>query len=203
MRVVMRELEPIAPELLEFYQSNAAEFIRIAEVLGITRFTNSVRNELLKYLPDADAVSLVEAVFLLGDYGNLKEMKRQSEALAKLRKKDGEVVPSGKRRNRNVSRLVDDMTPLLLHFGVPLATSERSHLVLCLRLMSEQANLLSDPREQLRWLVAQKKKRTVGLMQAIRLAVTSGLKHLKISDQPIQPPPPNIHLPKLVPTGNH
>lgn len=190
----MRELESVGPELLAFYQANAAKYVQISLALGRTRFPQLVRNELLKYLPDAGAVDLVEAVFLIGDYGNLKEMKRQAEALARLRKKDGQVVPSGKRPNRNVSPLVEDMTPLLLHFGVPFAKSERSHLVLLLRLLSEQAELRSDPREQLRRLDAQKKKLEAEQWKAIREAVASGLKHLKINEPasttPPQYPPP-------------
>jgi hypothetical protein len=211
----MRELEPVSSEVLAHYRANRCLFIQVSDSLQGRRFSQALRIELLKFLPDADAVSLVEAVFLIGDYGNHKELKRQEKAVAKLLKKDGVRVPPGKRPNQGLMRLVGDMTPLLLHFGLPLASSERSRLVLCLRLLADEAGLQGDPRGELRRRVAEKRKRKLipnrtrdlpidfrpeltaaswgrmpaGLRVAVRAAVARGLSHLKVSYPAPQPPP--------------
>lgn len=66
-------------------------------------------------------------------------------------------MPRGKRTAPGLLELVARLTPLLLHFGLPFAKSERSRLVNALRMIAAEVGVSGDPRDELRRLDRLKK----------------------------------------------
>lgn len=87
--------------------------------------------------------------------------------------------------------MVEDVTPLLLYFGVPMATGEGSKLVSLLRGIASEFSVRGDPRDELRRLKRLMTKQENATKIAITAAVARGLEPLRhIASQP----PPNISL---------
>ena len=49
-------------------------------------------------------------------------------------------------------KLVSQITPILLYYGLPCRTNDRSRLVLALRSIAKEISLEGDPRDELRRL---------------------------------------------------
>lgn len=169
---------PINPRLLRHYAERRDAYNGVADALGVPRFSESLRHELVSALHDADAVSLVEAVARVGDYVNPRELSRQKVAVSRLLKRDGVRLPRGKRPAPELEALVSDLAPLFLHYGIPLATGERSKLVTLLRSVASELGVRGDPRDELRRLGRLAKAQTEATRRMIYAALAEGLKPL-------------------------
>lgn len=148
----MKELAPVAPAMLAHYQRNIDEYTKIARGLNIPSFTGVLRRELgLLGLAD-DAIRLLEAVTRIWNCSDSNDLAKQRKEVSRLLKSRGVSLSRGKRTDPGLQELVARLTPLMLHFGVPLATSVRSRLVRGLQVIAEEIGVKGDPRDELRRL---------------------------------------------------
>lgn len=137
-------------EIVAHYRARKAEYSRLADALRIPRFSNDLLSHLSRVLGSTDNARLVEAVSRLGNYSDGADHADMRKAVSKLLRKDGEKLPRGKRAKPELEALVENLTPLLLFFGLRLASSERSPLVVVLRLIADEFDVSGDPRDMLR-----------------------------------------------------
>jgi len=148
----MFELEPESPELMAHYRANIEQHGRIADGCGIPRFSKDLRRDLCAFLPDVESVQLVEAVTRIGDFGNSADIAHMRKAVSRLLKKRKVKMPRGKRTAPGLKEFVARVAPVLLYFGLPLATGGRSKLVRALQMIATELDLPGDPRDELRRL---------------------------------------------------
>lgn len=165
-------LSVVSPVLLGYYQENREEFTRIANAACVATFSRTTKNELVAIGLDANAIDLVEAVTRIQNLAGAKDHADVQKAVSKLLKKAGTPAPRGKRTAPTLVNLVEETTPLLLHFGFPLASSERSKIVRALRCIADQYGVQGDPRDELR---KRKRLDAIAARQA-RLAVMEAVR---------------------------
>lgn len=175
----MHQLKQEPLSLISFYRDRQAELTHLADDLGIPTLGREVRNELANIV-GRDNVELLETVARIGAYGDTKEMQRARKALATELKKAGYPQRPGKRTAPGLQEMVEDLTPVLLYFGVPLSLSESAPLVTALRYIGEGLGVPGDPRNELRKLQRLQKAMQAERMESLREAVKKGLAHLKI-----------------------
>lgn len=136
-------LKPVCAEVLEVYKQ---------WTLPERAFTFSklYREDLLRLLGNAEAVSLVEAAVTIGNCGDIEDLAQMRKAVSKILRQRGVRLPRGKRTDPRLEKIVDRLVPLLLFFGLPLASSENSKIVKALRLVASALNVPGDPRDVLR-----------------------------------------------------
>lgn len=115
-----------------------------------SRFSKLYREELRDLLGTEDAVTLVETAMTIGRYGDLKDHADMRKAVSRRLKKTGLRLQRGKRVTPGLERLVGDLVPLLLFFGLKPTSSEKSKLVKVLRIVAEQLQVPGDARDELR-----------------------------------------------------
>lgn len=188
----MFQMKPISPELLEFYRTRHSEIQRVSDALGHPRFSSLLRRDLERDLKNPEAVLLLETVARQGGYHDHKEHARSRAAVARLLRRDGYRMPRGKRPAPELVGFVEHVAPLLLHFGIPLATGERAKLVTLLRRIAAELSVRGDPRDELRRGDRRLREQRQSARRMIYGAVLRGLEPLRrVSSQP----PPNISLP--------
>lgn len=186
----MGELEPERVEILAFYRRYLGEHTKIADDCRIPHFTRDLQHSLECLLGVSDAVQLLESATRIGDFGNSEQLKRLDKTVSRELQKRGVKQRRGKRPGAGLRELVSCLTPLMLYFGVHLATSERSKLVEALREIASEVGVCGDPRDELRRLRRLERNSKKVLQKDILTAVTNGLAVFKS----IQPPV-NISLP--------
>lgn len=163
---------------------------------------------LVELLGSEEQVILIAAMCEFWDYSNHSWHKNLRKKVNLLQSQLGQKQKPGKRPHTALEDLVNELTPVLLAFGVPLGTGENSPLVQVLRLVAEISICTSgDPRDQLRRLrkaskAIEAKAQIIdpapghqslpealeslppGLRSNIREAVARGLDSLKISPPP-------------------
>lgn len=177
-------LEPQSEELMAHYRAHVSQYGDIADALHIPKFSDLCRNELTGLLGDKGAVALVEAVARLGNYADRKDHATMRKAVSRLLCKDGIKLPRGKRTEPGMLKLVADLTPVFLHYGLPCASSERSRLVRALRMIAEEIEIKGDPRDEIRRLVKKKTNYDRMIKRVIYEAVAKGLQSLKATTPP-------------------
>lgn len=183
----MSKLKPTYPKLLQFYVDHSVEFHRLSDELGRVRFSPLLRKSLKEALKNGQGVDLVEAVVRVGGYEDHREIARQRRDVSRSFSRDGIRLPKGKRPAPELEKLVEDIAPLLLHFGVPLATGEGSKLVSLLRLIASECSVRGDPRDELRRVRRLEKEQERAAKKAVLEAVARGLEPLRRLFS--QPPP--------------
>lgn len=148
----MFELEPESAVLMAYYRDHLEQHTRIADACGIPRFSEDLRRDLLQFLPDREALRLVEVVTRIGDFGNTIDLASIRKAVSRQLKARGVSMPRGKRTAPGLREFVGGIAPVLLHFGLPLATGGRSKLVRALQMIAAELELPGDPRDELRRL---------------------------------------------------
>lgn len=171
----MGELEPESAELMAYYVRNVAKFNDIADGCRIPRFTTHLNESLLQILGSVAAVRVVEAAVRIGDLGNTSDLKSLRRAVSRQLKARGVAGRRGKRTAPGLLELVARICPLLLRYGVPLATSERSVLVRALREIADELGLPGDPRDELRRLNRLRAEQERHVRQVVREAMAKGL----------------------------
>ena len=164
---------------MAFYRERQPQLTRIANELQVQALGPEVRKELAA-LVGTENVPLLETIARIGCYGDTYEMERARKALAKEINKHGHLPKRGKRTALGLMEMVEDLTPVLLYFGVPPSLGESSPLVTALRYIGEGMGVPGDPRNELRKLERMDAKTSKLQMEAIREAVKNGLKNLKI-----------------------
>jgi len=113
-------------------------------------------------------------------------------AVSELLLVKGIRLPPGKRRDPRLEKLVEDLTPVLLYFGVPLASGEYSKLVTVLRRLCEEFDLPGDPRDALRREIKQQREMErrayIAVMQAAADGWAGGIKS-KLGEPQSKPAP--------------
>lgn len=201
----MTWLSPERECVMAFYREKQTEITKNADALSRPVFDRETRIDLGKLI-GRENVSLVEAIARFGNYGDSKEMLRARNDLAKEMKKHGHFPKSGKRTGAGLKEMVEDLTPVLRYFGLPLATGEFSKLVTALQIIGDGMGVPGDPRNELRKLrrlaketkapdrharreaiekgLSEFRSLDPNLRQAIRDAVKKGLSALRISPPP-------------------
>ena len=173
-------VKPESEALMEHYRSHLSEYQDRADKSGIPRFGGCYLRELEAPVGEGNAM-LIEAVARTGNYGDDKELALINRLVSKQLKVDGILQKKGKRTAAGLSNLIDDLTPILLYFGLPLQSSDRSKLVEALRVIAEGCGVTGDPRNEIRRLIKREVAYQVGIKKAIRDAVASGLSTLSIT----------------------
>ena len=150
--VAVSELEPESEKMMAHYRAHVTEYGVIADGLHVPKFSNMCKDDLFALLCDNGAVALIEAVARLKKYADHKDHASMRKAVSRLLRKDGIKLPRGKRTQPGMLKLVADLTPIFLHYGLPCASSERSRLVRALRIVAEEIEIEGDPRDELRRL---------------------------------------------------
>lgn len=169
-------LSKASPELVRLYTENADEMNHIVEMLGRPAFDRWTREELVSLLGSVEQVNLLELAARMGDYGNSKEMQNTRRSVAAIVKQRGIPPSRGKRASPGLAEMVAGLTPWLLFFGLPLASSERSKVVRVLRLIAEFHGVNGDPRDQLRALIEKDRRRARAARASFFQAVADALK---------------------------
>lgn len=146
----MFELRPADAESMAFYLGNLVEYTQCADGLGVPVFSHVLREELRALLADPDALCLVESVTRFSGFNDAEDLESMRKAVSKILRSKGTRLPKGKRADHGLVELVGRLTPLLLFYGMPLATNERSVLVRALRLIADEVGVRGDPRDELR-----------------------------------------------------
>lgn len=176
----MTELDPESEEVMSYYKQEAAKYGLLADALGTPRFSSYTFDEMGKLI-GTDAVFLVEAVTRLGNYRDTKNIADMRKAVSKLSKKSEAKLGRGKRTAPGLLEMVADLAPILLYFGLPLASSERSRLVVALRMIAEEVGVTGDPRDEIRRLHKIKRTTEELTKKAVFEAVARGLSSLFIT----------------------
>lgn len=170
----MFELMPASSVLIAHYQDNMSYHNQLTEKLSIAKFGIQSRNDLKALLKKDDAINLVESVVRIQNYSDLKDLDEMRKAVSKLLKNDGVSLPRGKRTKVGMLEMVAGVAPILLYIGLPCAFSERSKLVLALRIIAEHLGLEGDPRDELRRLEKARKLQYQHTREYIRKAIAKG-----------------------------
>lgn len=172
---------PESNEMLTFYRQQIAEQYheRIADPLGVPRFSPPLLKEIAKKLKNPEAAEVLHVAVRMGQFGNRQEHERQRRAVKELMDKAGHTSRVGKRVTPGLDEFVDWMVPLLLHYGVKFSTSEASRMVSLLQRMADEIGLTADPRNELRRRRRQHLETQAGLEVAILAAVRRGLEPLR------------------------
>lgn len=172
---------PESDEVLAFYRRQIAEQYheRIADPLGVPRFSPLLLKEIAEKLKNPEAAEVLHVAVRMGQFGNRQEHERQRRDVKKLMDKAGHASPVGKRVTPGLDEFVDWMVPLLLHYGVKFSASEASRMVWLLDRMAQEAGLAPDPRNELRRRRRQHLEIQAGLEVAILAAVRRGLEPLR------------------------
>ena len=118
------KLESACSEILTFYGEKPEELTRAADVAGIPPFSDGLR-VILRNLPmKRDAVLLVELASRIGNFRDSDFYTSARKYASRKLKADGVRRPRGKRPNAGLEELVRCLTPLLLHFVLPLNRRE-------------------------------------------------------------------------------
>ena len=171
----MFELKPESRAMMAHYRKNAGKYDQIATALSIPSFSSESLSALGKLLGGLDAARTVESVVRIKNYSDSKDLSDLQKAVSKLLKKDGINLPRGKRTKPSMRAMVGDVTPILLYFGLPCATSERSRLVIALRVIAEDIRIDGDPRDELRRLKKVKSLNERVAFEVVREAMIKGL----------------------------
>lgn len=148
----MFELEPESPELMAYYRGRLEWHRRISDSCCIPEFSKDLRRDLADFLPDNEAVDLVEVVTRIGNFTDADNLSSLRKAVARLHRARGVKMPRGKRTAPGLREFVGCIAPILLFYGVPLATGGRSKLVRALQMIALELDLRGDPRDELRRL---------------------------------------------------
>jgi hypothetical protein len=132
----MNELKPESPELLAYYWHHIDEHSLIADGCRIPCFSGVLRRDLVSLIGDSEAVRLIEVVTRMGNFSDTADIAEMRKAVSLLLKAKGIRLSQGKRTAPGLLEFVARLTPLMLHFGLPLATSERSKLVRGLQMIA-------------------------------------------------------------------
>lgn len=148
----MFELEPESLELMTYYRANLDRHREIADRCCIPAFSEDLRRDLAVFLPDGEAVRLLEVVTRIGNFSDTQDLASIRRAVSLLHRARGAKMPRGKRTAPGLRELVERLAPVLLFYGVPLATGGRSKLVRALQMIAWELGLSGDPRDELRRL---------------------------------------------------
>lgn len=172
-------IEPESLEIFSHYRKNAVEYSELADALLIPRFSQELHAWLSAHIGGSDNAILFEAVSRIGNYGDAADHADMRKAVSKLLSKRGVKLRRGKRTRPELENLVERLTPLLLYMKVPLASSERSILVVALRKVAEEFNVLGDPRDTLRTKIKTERRLEAqsreSILKIIRNAVMEDL----------------------------
>lgn len=183
----MFELEPASETMMTYYRERVIEFGRIADALAAgklvkPRFSSYCMDELAKLTGSQGAARLIEARAWIGNYSDEKDLDSMRKAVSKLLSADGVKLKRGKRTKVGVLEMVADIAPILLYYGLPCASSERSKLVTALRLIAEEFGLTGDPRDELRRLTKTERVSERDVFEAVYAAMVEGMSHLRSPD---------------------
>lgn len=144
-------LKPCDSDTLAFYRARVAEYIEIADALGVPAFSKTLRADLLKILGDVESVRLVEALTRSGEFGDAERYRSLNASVKVILNRKGIRLPKGKRpAHPGLEPMVRRLAPVLLALGVPRATGEYSQLVGALRSIADEIGITGDPRDLLR-----------------------------------------------------
>ena len=185
----MSELSPACAEIVRHYRKNAFRYAQIADAMSIPRFPRDLLDHLSVVLGNLAHAELVESVTRLHNYGNAADFADLRSATSKLLFTRGVKLPRGKRTKPALEALVGDLTPLLLHLGLPLASSERSRMIVVLRMIAEHTEVAGDPRDEVRRLVKIARKSAHNARDVVLTAMARGLAPLDVYSLHEYPPP--------------
>lgn len=148
----MFELSPAFADSVAFYRKNLPEFEALSAGLSRRTFSNELQRQLKAALKDDEPVRLIEGVVQVFCVHEPRDRLSHKKAVAKLLRAWGVPLRRGKRAGDELVTLVSKVAPLLLFFGLPLATNERSKLVVVLRMLADELEIKGDPRDELRRL---------------------------------------------------
>ena len=179
----MFQLEPESAKQIAFYRENIAEFGRISDVLSRPGFTKYCIDELTRIIGNDEATGLIQAVVRMRNYTDQNALILSNLAVSKLlRDNYGIRLPRGKRPRPGMVKLVSQITPILLYYGLPCRTSESSRLVLALQSIASEINLEGDPRDELRRLKKIQTRQTNATKASVYGAIARGLMPKKLTD---------------------
>ena len=150
----LTELQPVGPEVLAHCRGRMLYWHMLADALKLPKLDRIDKERLERILGSWEAVQVVEACARQGNFGDAEDHKDLRKAVLKLLHKDGTRQARGKRTSPNLEAFVESMTPLFLHFAVPLSSAENSALVRGLRIVADAMGVDGEPRNELRRLVA-------------------------------------------------
>lgn len=196
----MSSLEPTSLEMVAHYRKNAAEYSEAADDLSIPRFSSDFMSDFHAWLGGSDNVKLLEAVARLGNYGDAADHADIRKGVSKLLKKRGVSLRRGKRTRPELEELVENLTPLLLYMGLPLASSDRSRLVVVLRALADTFNVPGDPRDKLRTWIKTERRLKKQSRETIQKMIREAFKnldpnHIGYQQRKLLTSPANISLP--------
>ncbi len=153
----MYELSPLDEDSIEFYRCNADDWAQLADAVSVSRFSDFTRHE-LKSMIGPEGAYLVEVLARIRNYSDEVNLQSLDRAVSRRLRVRGLARSKGKRSRHGLRAIVGDLTPIFLYFGLPMASSERSKLVMALRTVAEEIGIHGDPRDELRRLLRVKRE---------------------------------------------
>lgn len=136
-------IKAASPEVLAIYRDWIAR-------QGLASFSALCRKDLLGLLRSAEAVQLIEAACVIGNFVDPDDHAARDRAVGRLLAKWGVKRPRGKRAPPALLALVDRVAPILVAYGVRPATGDNARMVLILLRVASELGIHGDVRGVLR-----------------------------------------------------
>ena len=188
-------LEPISPDGIAIYRKWLSQ-------AKLHLFSDALREKLRGFLRSGDFVDLVETAAILGNFhdkdceerrlikigykhedirlaladDSWRDPREFRKAVSKLLRQKGVRLPRGKRTDARLEKLVERLTPVLLHAGMRLSSGSSSRLVNVLTMIADETGVRGDPRDELRRLVRERRRQLDFARLVVFEAFANGLR---------------------------
>lgn len=173
--------KPESHETVAFYRQQIAEQFheRIADPLGVPRFSPLLMAEIAKKLKNPEAAEILHVAVRIGNFGNRKEQKRQRRDVKRLMEQAGHPTPKTRGDAYGADKFLDCAVPLLMHYGLKLSSNETSDMVDLLGQMAQEMAIPCDPGSKLHRRIQQNRENNKGFIAEIIKNVKLGLEPLR------------------------
>lgn len=140
-------LKPCDSETLAFYRARVAEYMEIADALGVPAFSKTLRADLQRILKDVEAVRMVEALTRIGQFGDAERYRSLNANVKVMLNRKGIRFPKGRRpAHPGLEPMVTRLAPVLMALGVRHSAGNYSQLPTALTAIADEIGVSGDMR---------------------------------------------------------
>ena len=161
--------------LVQFSSEHRALLDRFVQEFGPSEFSPLCRKDLARVPLPLEAVRLLEAECALGMFGDGREHKDLRAATLRVLKRRGVSLTRGKKPSPAMVAMVGGLAPILLAYGIPLASGDNARMVTVLRRIAAELAMCGDPRDELRRLVRAERARAAHVERFVSNAIRAAL----------------------------
>jgi hypothetical protein len=176
--VIVRFGKGIGPNLPDdAYRAQYIALLRQAiDDFGLNLFSALCRKDLRRLLGSETIVDMLEAQWVIGNFGDAADYKNLSVAVARLLKARGVRKPRGKRTARpELVAMTEGVAQVFMIHGIPVTTGDNARIVLALRRIAAELGIAGDPRDVLRSMARLERRLESATYRAVMEAFVRGL----------------------------